>query len=111
MQLKFRKRCKALAMRTISVNIITFCKIHGLRYPGKKLLVADYLQNLNDYTCVSKVYVALRNSGVKISPATVYQSIGWLIKNGFAESKADGDTSTRENKFRISCGSSQNSGV
>ena len=98
-------------MRTISSEIVIFCTTHGIRRPGKKLLVADYLQKLNDYTCVSNVYVALRNNGVKISPATVYQSLNWLIEHGFAEFIPDEDSSRRENMFRISCDNDGNAEI
>lgn len=72
-------------MNKISQKIQLFCKYRNLRCPAKKLIVADQLQSLDDYVEAGKIFLDLRNSGRKISIATVYQSLVWLTDNGFAE--------------------------
>ena len=88
-------------MSTISGRIRAYCKTKGIRCPGKKLLVADYLQKTNDYTDAGNLYLLLRNSYIKISPATVYQSLIWLKENGFVECKMGDDHRQRESWYRI----------
>jgi len=88
-------------MSNISGQIQAYCKMKGIRCPGKKLLVADYLQKTNDYTDAGNLYLLLRNSYVKISPATVYQSLIWLRDNGFVECKMRENNRQRESWYRI----------
>ncbi|REA58053.1 Fur family transcriptional regulator [Dyadobacter luteus] len=88
-------------MSRISTKIKAYCKAKGVRCPGKKLLVADYLQKTKDYTDAANLYLLLRNSYVKISPATVYQSLNWLTENGFVECRTSDQTGTRESRYRV----------
>jgi Fe2+ or Zn2+ uptake regulation protein len=88
-------------MSNISAKIRAYCKMKGIRCPGKKLLVADYLQKSEDYTDAGNLYLLLRNSYIKISPATVHQSLIWLKENGFVECKIGGNNRQSESWYRI----------
>lgn len=88
-------------MSRISTKIIDYCKAKGVRCPGKKLLVADYLQKTKDYTDAANLYLLLRNNFVKISPATVYQSLNWLTENGFVECRPSDQPGSRESRYRV----------
>ena len=85
----------------VSRKIKAYCKTSGIRCPEKKLIVADHLQLVKGYTDVATLYLTLRNSCVKISQATVYVSLGWLVCNGFAECKTPNQTTRKENVYRI----------
>ncbi|REA63223.1 hypothetical protein DSL64_06305 [Dyadobacter luteus] len=88
-------------MSRIATEIRTFCKVRGVRCPAKKLMVAEFLQKRKEYICAGNLYLALRNSNVKISYAAIYESLTWLTINGFVECLAGKGSIGNENRFRV----------
>ncbi|MGV3599684.1 MAG: transcriptional repressor [Dyadobacter fermentans] len=83
---------------TLSDRLIRYCDQNNIRYAGKRIVVALHLDQRNQYTDGDTLWRSLRTSGVKISPATVYDALNWLESAGFAERKlVDG----RRNMFRV----------
>ncbi len=83
---------------SLSDLLLRYCNQNNIRYAGKRIVVALHLDQHNDYTDGDTLWRSLRTSGVKISPATVYEALNWLENAGFAERKVlDG----RKNLFRV----------
>lgn len=74
-------------MTGITTRVRAYCERHGLRCPAKKLIVAEYLQKEANFVDAGTLYLGLRNNLIQISPATVYQSLSWLINAGFVETQ------------------------
>ncbi|WP_225865700.1 transcriptional repressor [Dyadobacter aurulentus] len=58
---------------------------HKLRSGGKRMIVADQLLQSDGYIDGDALWRSLRSNGIRISPATVYDSLNWLVNAGFAE--------------------------
>lgn len=84
----------------LSDLLLHYCNQNNIRYAGKRIVVALHLDERNGYTDGDTLWRSLRTSGVKISPATVYEALNWLENAGFAERTVlDG----RKNMFRVKC--------
>ena len=67
----------------LSDEIKHYCASNNLRCTEKRLLLADYLQKLEGKAEADTLYMMFRRNGVKISPATIYQMLDWMVKQGF----------------------------
>lgn len=83
---------------SLSDQLLHYCNQNNIRYVGKRIVVALHLGEQNNYTDGDTLWRSLRTSGIKISPATVYDALNWLENAGFAERKVlDG----KKSAFRI----------
>ncbi len=83
---------------SLSDLIFRYCSQNNIRYAGKRIVVALHLDQCNEFTDGDTLWRSLRTSGVKISPATVYDALNWLENAGFAERRVlDG----RKNMFKV----------
>ena len=83
---------------SLSKEIESYCVSHKIRFVGKRLIVADHLLHSDDLLDGNTLWRTLRSKGIKISPATVYDSLNWLVKAGFAERQ---NPENRKNLFGI----------
>lgn len=83
---------------SLSDLILHYCGQNNIRYAGKRIVVAQHLSQRNEYTDGDTLWRSLRMNGVKISLATVYETLNWLETAGFAERKL---VSSRKNMFRV----------
>jgi len=74
-------------------------KKEGLRYTQQRQSVWDELCATNDHRDAEEIYLAIRQSGLNVSRATVYRTIDVLVKNKMARKLELGDGRARyENK-------------
>jgi Fe2+ or Zn2+ uptake regulation protein len=83
---------------SLSEEIESYCIGHKIRPTEKRVVVADELLVSATYVDGDTLWRSLRSKGIKISPATVYDSLNWLVNAGFAERKNDGN---RKNMFGL----------
>ncbi|MDP6340284.1 MAG: Fur family transcriptional regulator [Candidatus Marinimicrobia bacterium] len=67
----------------------------GLRYTQQRQAVWDELRATDDHRDAEEIYLALRNSGFKVSRATVYRTIDVLVKNNLVRKLKLGDGHAR----------------
>jgi len=67
----------------LSDEIKNYCTSKNLRCTNKRLMLADYLQKLEGRAEADTLYMMFRRNGVKISPATIYQMLDWMVRQGF----------------------------
>jgi len=80
-------------------QISAYCIRHKIRLAEKRVIVADQLLVANEFTDGDTLWRDMRSRGIKISPATVYESLNWLVTAGFAERRFA--TDSRKNLFGI----------
>lgn len=81
-------------------QIQAYCIRHKIRLAEKRVIVADQLLVANEFMDGDTLWRDMRSQGIKISPATVYESLNWLVSAGFAERRFA--TDSRKNLFGIS---------
>ena len=69
--------------------------IEGLRYTQQRQSVWDELCATNDHRDAEGIYLAIRQSGLNVSRATVYRTIDVLVKNKMARKLELGDGRAR----------------
>ena len=75
-------------------------KKEGLRYTHQRQVVWDELSGSDEHRDAEEIYLALYNSGLKVSRATVYRTIDVLVKNNLVRKLDLGDGRARyENKM------------
>ena len=75
-------------------------KKEGLRYTHQRQAIWDELSASAEHRDAEKIYLALYNSGLKVSRATVYRTIDVLVKNNLVRKLDLGDGRARyENKI------------
>jgi Fe2+ or Zn2+ uptake regulation protein len=70
-------------------------KKEGLRYTQQRQSVWDELCATNDHRDAEEIYLAIRQSGLNVSRATVYRTIDVLVKNNMARKLELGDGRAR----------------
>lgn len=80
-------------------QINAYCISHKVRLAEKRVIVADQLLSAKAFTDGDTLWRDMRSQGIKISPATVYESLNWLVMAGFAERRFAVDS--RKNLFGI----------
>jgi len=77
-------------------------KKEGLRYTHQRQAVWDELSTSNEHRDAEEIYLALRNSDLNVSRATVYRTIDVLVKNNLVRKLELGDGRARyEHKMDI----------
>ena len=77
-------------------------KKEGLRYTHQRQAVWDELSISNEHRDAEEIYLALRNSDLNVSRATVYRTIDVLVKNNLVRKLELGDGRARyEHKMDI----------
>ena len=72
----------------------------GLRYTSKRQIVWDEICKNDDHRDAEEIYFKIRQSGKKVSRATVYRTIDVLVKNNLVRKLKLGDGRNRfENKL------------
>ena len=72
----------------------------GLRYTHQRQAIWDELSASDEHRDAEEIYLALYNSGLKVSRATVYRTIDVLVKNNLVRKLDLGDGRARyENKM------------
>jgi len=89
-------------------------KKEGLRYTLQRQAIWDELYASNEHRDAEEIYLALYNSGLKVSRATVYRTIEELVKiilvrkldlgDGRARYENKMDTAHHEHLIRDQCG-------
>ena len=75
-------------------------KKEGLRYTHQRQASWDALSASDEHRAAEAIYLALYNSGLKVSRATVYRTIDVLVKNNLVRKLDLGDGRARyENKM------------
>jgi Fe2+ or Zn2+ uptake regulation protein len=80
-------------------QISDYCSRHKIRLAEKRVIVAEQLLVTDAFTDGDTLWRDMRSRGIKISPATVYESLNWLVSAGFAERRFA--TDSRKNLFGI----------
>ena len=70
-------------------------KKEGLRYTQQRQSVWDELCATNDHRDAEEIYLAIRQSGLNVSRATVYRTIDVLVKNEMVRKLELGDGRAR----------------
>ena len=70
-------------------------KKEGLRYTQQRQHVWDELCATNDHRDAEEIYLDIRQSGLKVSRATVYRTIDVLVKNKMVRKLELGDGRAR----------------
>ena len=77
-------------------------KKEGLRYTHQRQAVWDELAASDEHRDAEEIYLALRNSDLNVSRATVYRTIDVLVKNNLVRKLELGDGRARyEHKMDI----------
>ena len=77
-------------------------KKEGLRYTHQRQAVWDELSTSNEHRDAEEIYLALRNSDLNVSRATVYRTIDVLVKNNLVRKLELGDGRARyEHKMDV----------
>ena len=75
-------------------------KKEGLRYTHQRQAIWDELYASDEHRDAEEIYLALYNSGLKVSRATVYRTIDVLVNNNLVRKLDLGDGRARyENKM------------
>ena len=83
-----------------SDTLIKALKKEGLRYTHQRQAIWDELYASDEHRDAEEIYLALYNSGLKVSRATVYRTIDVLVKNNLVRKLDLGDGRARyENKM------------
>jgi len=83
-----------------SDTLIKALKKEGLRYTRQRQAIWDELSASDEHRDAEEIYLALYNSGLKVSRATVYRTIDVLVKNNLVRKLDLGDGRARyENKM------------
>ena len=69
----------------LSKEILTYCELRKLRCTAKRLMLADFLQEANGQADAEVLHMMFRNNSIRISPASIYQILDWMVKIGFVE--------------------------
>ncbi|WP_221391131.1 Fur family transcriptional regulator [Dyadobacter sp. NIV53] len=69
----------------LSKEIVAYCESRKLRCTAKRLMVADFLQEANGQADADVLYMMFRSNSIRISPASIYQILDWMVKIGFVE--------------------------
>lgn len=69
----------------ISQRIRAYCQAKQVRSIPAREMVADTLQKMNGQATAEEIWYQLHISGSKVSSASVYMYLNWLIKIGFVE--------------------------
>ena len=70
-------------------------KKEGLRYTHQRQAIWDELSASDEHRDAEEIYLALYNSGLKVSRATVYRTIDVLVKNNLVRKLDLGDGRAR----------------
>jgi len=70
-------------------------KKEGLRYTQQRQAVWDELSNTDEHRDAEEIYLALHNSALNVSRATVYRTIDVLVKNNMVRKLVLGDGRAR----------------
>ena len=70
-------------------------KREGLRYTHQRQAIWDELSASDEHRDAEEIYLALYNSGLKVSRATVYRTIDVLVKNNLVRKLDLGDGRAR----------------
>ena len=70
-------------------------KNEGLRYTSQRQIVWDEICKTDDHRDAEEIYLAIRQSGLNVSRATVYRTIDVLVKNKMARKLELGDGRAR----------------
>jgi Fe2+ or Zn2+ uptake regulation protein len=68
----------------LSEQIKEYCTLNNLRCTDKRLMLADFLQNAGQADA-DGLYMRFRSNAIRISPATIYQILDWMVQKGFVE--------------------------
>ena len=72
----------------------------GLRYTSQRQIVWDEICKTDDHRDAEEIYFTIKQSGKKVSRATVYRTIDVLVKNNLVRKLKLGDGRNRyENKL------------
>jgi len=83
-----------------SDTLIKALKKEGLRYTHQRQAIWDELSASDEHRDAEEIYLALYNSGLKVSRATVYRTIDVLVNNNLVRKLDLGDGRARyENKM------------
>ena len=83
-----------------SDTLIKALKKEGSRYTHQRQAIWDELSASDEHRDAEEIYLALYNSGLKVSRATVYRTIDVLVKNNLVRKLDLGDGRARyENKM------------
>ena len=75
-------------------------KKEGLRYTHQRQAIWDELSASDEHRDAEEIYLAIYNSGLRVSRATVYRTIDVLVKNNLVRKLDLGDGRARyENKM------------
>lgn len=69
----------------LSNEIARYCKSKRLRCTNKRLMLADFLQKEEGKADAETLYMMFHKNSVRISQATIYQMLDWMVKQGFVE--------------------------
>lgn len=83
---------------SLSEHIQLYCNSKNIRHAGKRIVIAEQLLQSTGHIDGDTLWRALRSKGIRISAATVYEGLKWLVQAGFAERKISDD---RKNLFSI----------
>ena len=76
-------------------NFKEILRKEGLRYTKQRQAVWDEIQNSQKHRDAEDIYMSIRNNGVNVSRATVYRTIGILVKNRMVRKMDVGDGRNR----------------
>ncbi|UHG94829.1 transcriptional repressor [Spirosoma oryzicola] len=74
-------------MCRLTDKIIAYSQQNGYRYAAKRVAVALTLSQFKSYTDADVLWLSLRVNYPRISKATVYISLRWLLTAGLAQRK------------------------
>jgi len=77
---------------SLSEQINSYCINNKIRLAEKRIIVADQLLVSDEFTDGDTLWREMRSRGIQISPATVYESLNWLVNAGFAERRFANDS-------------------
>ena len=66
----------------------------GLRYTSQRQIVWDEICKTDDHRDAEEIYFTIKQSGKKVSRATVYRTIDVLVKNNLVRKLKLGDGNT-----------------
>ena len=69
----------------LSSEIKNYCHANNLRCTSKRLMLADFLQKQEGQAEADTLYMMFRENSIRISPATIYQMLDWMVKQDFVE--------------------------
>ncbi len=91
---------------SLTNEISSYCRNRKIRQVNNRSIVADHLITLGKDVDGDQLWRSLRKSDIKISLATVYHTLNWLVEAGFIEKKF---TKERRSVFAVKVGKSHSS--